>query len=94
MELTTNPAYNQETFDAFTASREEPDWLREQRQNAWANFCERSWPSRNEEEWRRTDIRLFHADKFTPAPQTETSPTTSHSLLDQGVGGVPDELVN
>ena len=47
-------------FDAFLDSRNEPDWLIEQRRAAWRKFEELPMPSRGDEEWMRTDMRLFH----------------------------------
>lgn len=52
------------TFDAFIADRQEPVWLKEMRRDAWNQFLAMPLPSRREEEWMRTDIRLFKLDKF------------------------------
>ncbi|MFP6694235.1 MAG: Fe-S cluster assembly protein SufD [Pirellulales bacterium] len=61
--------FSQEAFDAFVASRDEPSWLRDMRAAAFKQFLALPLPSRNDEEWMRTDIRLFHLDRFSlPAP--------------------------
>ena len=59
-------------FDALVAERtDEPAWLAERRKRSWAAFEEARWPSNKDEEWMRTDIRLFKLDKFSPAPAAE-----------------------
>ena len=73
-----------EAFEAFLAARHEPSWLVERRRAAWKLFEKLPMPSRADEEWMRTDIRLFRLDRFGfPA---ETSPATfPDALLKQGV---------
>jgi Fe-S cluster assembly protein SufD len=56
--------FSQAAFDSFLAARNEPDWLGERRQQAWADFESMDWPGRREEEWIRTDIRMFKLDKY------------------------------
>ena len=63
-EVTASLGFNRETFDAFLQSREEPAWLRDQRARAWVKFEELPLPSQKDEEWMRTDIRLFKLDRF------------------------------
>jgi Fe-S cluster assembly protein SufD len=58
--------FNNETFNAFLSARNEPAWLAELRREAWEKFQALSWPDTSNEEWRRTDIRLFRLDKFAP----------------------------
>jgi Fe-S cluster assembly protein SufD len=44
-------------FEAFAASRAaEPAWLRAQREEAFARFQERGFPTVAEEEWRFTSV--------------------------------------
>jgi len=48
-------------------------------------FCEMDWPGRRDEEWIRTDIRLFKLDKFSlPAP-VEAAAETPSSVLSADV---------
>lgn len=56
--------FSQDAFDAFLDSRDEPQWVNDQRRRAWDTFCQIEWPQRSEEEWMRTDIRLFKLDRF------------------------------
>jgi Fe-S cluster assembly protein SufD len=60
----SKPAFDQQSFEAFLRYRREPMWLVEQRREAWQSFCEKDWPARNDEEWMRTDIRLFKLSQF------------------------------
>ncbi|MGC3968373.1 MAG: hypothetical protein QM775_13665 [Pirellulales bacterium] len=79
--------FTAESFDAFIAARNEPVWLKAVRRAAWKQFLELPLPSRREEEWMRTDIRLFKLDKFAPAGQTQPigSAAVPAPLLTAGV---------
>ena len=85
MSSTLAPAgFSQETFDAFLAGRDEPSWLSDMRAAAWARFCELDMPTGRDEEWMRTDIRLFKLDRFATAtelPEIESP----RALLAEGV---------
>lgn len=61
-------------FEALLAERREPSWLVDLRRSAWAKFAELPLPSRKEEEWMRTDIRLFKLDKFARLPEATVNP--------------------
>jgi Fe-S cluster assembly protein SufD len=56
--------FTDEGFQAFLDSRQEPLWLTEIRQAAWEKFQSMNWPTVREEEWMRTDIRMFKLDKY------------------------------
>ncbi len=56
--------FTDEGFQAFLDSRDEPNWLTEIRKSAWERFKQLPWPSGKDEEWMRTDIRMFHLEKF------------------------------
>lgn len=62
-------AFDQEGFDArLLESSQEPTWLTERRRAAWDLFQSMAWPNRRDEEWMRTDIRLFNLSKFRWSP--------------------------
>lgn len=85
MSSTLAPAgFSQETFDAFMAGRDEPDWLSDLRSAAWSRFLELPMPTGRDEEWMRTDIRLFKLDRFTPATELAEI-DLPHALLAEGV---------
>ncbi|MGE0605647.1 MAG: Fe-S cluster assembly protein SufD, partial [Pirellulales bacterium] len=85
---TTTSGFTTEAFEQFIAERGEPAWLVDLRRDAWNKFQELPTPSRKQEEWMRTDIRLFRLEKFgmptegAADPATITLPT---GLLAQGV---------
>src|SRR5262245_41329902 len=83
----TQAGFNQQSFEAFLSARNEPEWLVEQRREAWQTFCEKDWPARNDEEWMRTDIRLFKLNQFgLPLPLGEgRGEGVADSLLTGGV---------
>lgn len=81
--------FSQEAFDAFLATRDEPAWLLEMRRTAWRRFLELPMPSNRDEEWMRTDIRLFKLDRYN-LPEADGHRTASlfphpHALLAEGV---------
>src|SRR3990172_10476391 len=78
--------FTQQAFDAFLAARDEPVWLTDIRRRAWRRFNELPMPSVREEEWMRTDIRLFKLDRFhLPDPAPHERSEFPHALLAAGV---------
>jgi Fe-S cluster assembly protein SufD len=80
--------FSQEAFDVFLAARDEPGWLVDLRRAAWQRFLELPMPSVRDEEWMRTDIRLFKLDRFGLPGQSTDSPgevALPHALLAAGV---------
>ena len=76
-------AFDEAGFQSFIESRSEPGWLTDLRKSAWQQFKELEWPTNRDEEWMRTDIRLFKLDKFgLPSAALGPQPT---SVLDAGV---------
>ena len=61
----TQLGFDTEGFQSFLSARQEPEWVTAQRNDAWSQFDEQPWPTRRDEEWMRTDIRLFKLDKFS-----------------------------
>lgn len=59
--------FSSAAFDSFLDARSaEPAWCRALRRQAWEAFQAQSWPDRHDEQWSRTDIRLFRLDQFAP----------------------------
>jgi Fe-S cluster assembly protein SufD len=89
--MITAPAksgFDQQSFDAFLQARGEAEWLIDERREAWQTFCEKDWPQRNEEEWIRTDIRLFKLNQFALPGDNTLARSASEgipSLLTEGV---------
>src|SRR5262245_8067565 len=81
--------FSQEAFDAFLAARDEPTWLIEMRRKAWQRFRDLPLPSVRDEDWIRTDIRLFKLDRFS-LPEADGHHAAAqvahpHALLAAGV---------
>jgi len=60
----TQISFDEAGFKTVLDTCNEPSWLTELRQDAWKTFNELQWPNNRQEEWMRTDIRLFKLDKF------------------------------
>ncbi len=80
----TSTGFNQEAFDSFLSTRDEPGWLSDLRCEAWARFSELGMPARDEEEWVRTDIRLVKLDRFGFAGSAPEE-SLPRALLAEGV---------
>ena len=72
-------------FEEFLATRDEPGWLVDLRRTAWKKFNELPMPSRQNEEWMRTDIRTFHFSKFGMPQPALAGSAVPHGLLTHGV---------
>ncbi|MGH7135477.1 MAG: Fe-S cluster assembly protein SufD [Pirellulales bacterium] len=78
--------FTREAFEAFLSARHEPNWLTQMRSEAWEAFEAMELPSRREEEWMRTDIRLFKLDRFGMPPDLVPGLPIPPALLTEGVG--------
>lgn len=85
MSTATATGFTADTFEAFLQSRREPAWLTDRRRAAWKLFKELPMPSRSDEEWMRTDIRLFRLDRFGFPSGVDASAAVPTGLLTQGV---------
>src|SRR4051794_36662393 len=66
--------FSEAAFEAFSKGRDEPQWLRDRRREAFEVFRATPLPTARDEEWRRTDIRGLKLDTFAPPPRQEPSP--------------------
>ncbi len=64
MTTTTLSTFDAAGFESFLQERQEPQWLKEMRQQAWNQAEAMQWPERRHEEWLRTDIRMFQINRF------------------------------
>lgn len=60
----THTGWTTESFEVFASSRDEPAWLASLRRRAWERFVDMPWPDRTQDEWRRTDLRMFRLERF------------------------------
>ena len=82
---TAATGFTQEAFDAFLAARHEPAWLVELRRNAWNVMRQLPLPDRQQEEWRRTDIRGLHLERFGFPSPPAADIAIPKALLSEGV---------
>ena len=84
---TVSAELNREGFDEMVMTRCEPNWLTDLRSGAWKAFEGTPLPDTKAENWRRTDLRLFHFDRyrFAGAGSDAGVGTLPEALLAQGV---------
>lgn len=73
--------FTQDAFQWLLESRGEPAWMQDLRATAWKTYNELSWPARNDEEWIRTDVRLFKLDRFALSAEPKIGAACSRGLL-------------
>lgn len=56
--------------------RDEPEWMRERRLAAWAAYEQMPMPTRQDEEWRRTDLRALKLNQVDPFGSTSSTPAS------------------
>jgi Fe-S cluster assembly protein SufD len=70
------PGFSEAAFASFLKARDEPSWLQDRRKQAFELSRSLPWPTSRDEEWRRTDIRAFKRESFTP-PAASDLPTAA-----------------
>src|SRR5437764_3989830 len=63
--------FTEAAFEAFSKGRDEPQWLRDRRREAFEILQSTPLPTARDEEWRRTDIRALKLDTFAPPAARE-----------------------
>ncbi len=81
----TQVGFSQESFDAFLAARDEPQWLLDLRRQCWDAYTALPMPGGRDEEWMRTDIRLFRLDKFAVPGDLPADAVCPPAQLSEGV---------
>src|SRR5947209_2563687 len=73
--------FTKESVNELVSRRAEPEWLRERRLAAWTLYSDMPMPSREDEEWRRTDLRGLHLDDVESLDSTAVTPMSAGTLL-------------
>jgi Fe-S cluster assembly protein SufD len=76
-EALTTKGFSRAAVDGLSATKAEPDWLRAFRQRAWDAWEAIPMPTRQDEDWRRTDIRLLDLTTFASYTAPSTTATTA-----------------
>lgn len=58
--------FTRDAVIALSQAKNEPDWVRDARLAAWEVYESLPMPTRQDEEWRRTDLRRLKLDRFAP----------------------------
>ena len=77
-----------EVVERLSASKNEPQWMLERRLEAWKHFVALPMPTRQDEEWRRTDVSSLNLDSLAPFTAASSAGIESPMQLDGGKGGV------
>jgi len=64
--VTKTGGFSEEAIKELSWTRDEPDWLRQLRLDAWRTWERTPMPSRKDEEWRRTDISMLDLGNVIP----------------------------
>src|SRR5918994_7299283 len=71
-EILNRKGINLETVEALSSFKDEPEWLKEKRLEAWRSFEGLPMPTLRDEAWRYTDISDVRIEDFLPyAPSPE-----------------------
>lgn len=82
-EVVVEANFSRESVVALSASRGEPEWMREFRLAAWRIFEALEWPKSTDEAWRRTRLTGFDLQNYTAyaAPKGESKRSELSGLL-------------
>ncbi len=58
--------FTEEAVTELIQRRGEPEWMRERRRDAWQTYLQLPMPTRQDEEWRRTDLSRLKLDEVEP----------------------------
>jgi len=86
LELATG--FSPAALEYLLASKNEPDWLRARRREAWHLYQETPAPAPNDELWRRTSLKNLKLDAAIPfAPALSTALPASLRIAEDARGG-------
>jgi Fe-S cluster assembly protein SufD len=71
--------FGEAAFEAFLATRDEPDWVTQSRRQAFQHYRELLETELDPEEWRRVDLRALRPDRFQLSTGSEVSQATANS---------------
>ena len=79
----TAAPFDEAAFEAFVASRDEPEWVSQRRREAFAAYNRLRNEPLDEEEWKRVELRAFRPDTFALQPAAEQSPALETLMRDR-----------
>ncbi len=78
--VVSEKSFSWETVSALSRSLKEPDWMRNLRQHAWEVFEATPWPTKKDEDWKRTDLSGLKIEDFIPFVQGSSPVSTPEAL--------------
>ncbi|HLJ69160.1 MAG TPA: Fe-S cluster assembly protein SufD [Chloroflexota bacterium] len=84
----TPAGMTREAVERLSTSKDEPDWMLERRLRAFQLFESTPMPTRQDEEWRRTDIGKLKLGSLTPLPPASGSVVDSPLKLNGNSSGL------
>jgi len=82
--------FSRDAVEELSRQKGEPRWVLEARLRAWETYERLPMPTRQDEEWRRTDLRRLRLDRFKPFA-ADGQRVTSLEQIEDG-GGSPGAL--
>lgn len=79
--------FNEDGFENFLASRQEPEWLSQTRRNAFALYQQKLLEPLDPEEYKRIDLRAFRPEKYRVTPQASEQATFETLMQNRGEFG-------
>jgi Fe-S cluster assembly protein SufD len=76
----TPASFDEAAFEAFLASRDEPDWVSAARTKAYASYRDLVAVPLCEEEWKRVELRAFRPERYA-VPDADSEPPVLATLM-------------
>jgi Fe-S cluster assembly protein SufD len=87
-DILSTQGLSREAVEALSAARDEPTWLRDWRLAAWETYEATPLPTRQDEDWRRTDIRALKLDQFAPCAPSGDAGATAGTIGNESAGAL------
>jgi Fe-S cluster assembly protein SufD len=84
----TQAGMSLDAVERLSAAKNEPEWMRANRLRAWEIFQSLPMPTRQDEDWRRTDVRRLKFDELVPFVGRSESAVASPLTFENPVGGL------
>ena len=80
----TPASFDEAAFEAFLASRDEPDWVSAARTKAYASYRDLVAVPLCEEEWKRVELRAFRPERYAVPDADSEPPALATRMREQG----------
>ncbi|MBM82985.1 MAG: Fe-S cluster assembly protein SufD [Planctomycetaceae bacterium] len=90
----TPVGFDQSAFDAFLATRDEPEWMLDIRRQAFAAYQELLTCPLDPEEWKRVELRAFRPGRFGIQPASNSATSFQTLMQDRAEFGGAVSYIN